>query len=472
MLQRKAWILWVGMLLIASEVSLLALQAPAKTDSVTIGNIYLNGNKKTLRSIILRELDFEEGETVSKADFERALVLDQQKLMNTRLFVTAEIVPLYMSDTDVEVLINMQERWYVFPVPIFRLADRNFTEWWVNQKRDFSRVNFGAQLYHMNLTGRNDRLSAKLQFGFTKQYALDYSVPYINKNQKLGMSFGISFATNKAVSYASNGHRLEFYDGEDVLRRTFSTGTAFTYRPSFYTKHTWNIGYSRISVADTVIDLNPNYLGNDQTLQEAFLLGYNFTIDKRDFVSYPLKGSVFRFDADQYGLGVFNDMNMLVTRISFAKFLDLGDKFYLANRADLYKNFGETIPYVRRAGFGYNPDFIRGYEKYVVESDFLLSHRTSFKYQVIEGVTNLNKRSIIPQFKTLPYAFYLKTFMDLGYSGDPLDNNENNFYNNKLIASFGLGLDIVTYYDFVMRLEFSVTEEGNTGFYFNFRSAL
>lgn len=464
--------MWVGLLLIVSEAGLLAQQTPAKSDSVTIGSIYLNGNKKTRRSIILRELDFEEGQTISRIDFERSLELDQQKLMNTRLFVTAEIIPLYISDTNVEILIDMQERWYIFPVPIFRLADRNFTEWWVNQNRDFSRVNFGGQLYHMNTTGRNDRLSAKLQFGFTKQYALSYSLPYINKNQQLGMSFGISFSNNKAVSYASNSHRLEFTESEDVLRRNFSTGTSFTYRPSFYSRHTWNIGYYRVSIADTVAQLNPDYLGNGQTLQEAFHIGYNFTVDKRDFVSYPLTGSVLRIDANQYGLGVFNDVNMLVSRVTFAKYLELGDKFYLANRVDLYKNFGETIPYFRRAGFGYNPDFIRGYERYVVESDFLLSHRTSFKYEVAKGETTLNKKSIFPQFRTLPYAFYIKAFMDLGYSGDPLSSNENNFYNNQLIASFGLGVDIVTYYDFVMRLEFSVTEEGNSGFFVNFRSAL
>ena len=79
---------------------------------------------------------------------------------------------------------------------------------------------------------------------------------------------------------------------------------------------------------------------------------------------------------------------------------------------------------------------------------------------------------MIDQFRTLPYAFYLKLFMDTGYAGDTLAANTNNFYNNKWIGSVGLGLDVVTYYDFVIRLEYSINREGHTGFFVNFRSAL
>lgn len=443
-----------------------------QTKNVTIGNIYIAGNERTREEIVLRELDIVKGDTLSKEDLLKKLELDRQKLINTRLFVTVEVVPLLLNDAQADILIRLQERWYIFPVPVFKLADRNFTEWWVNQKRDFSRVNWGAQLYHMNLTGRNDRLSARLQFGFTKQIALQYSLPYIDKNQKLGISIGTSYATNKTVGVSTNGHRQEFYGSESDVRKTFSSNVSLVYRPSFYTRHSFGLGYQQTTIQDSVAIINPNFLGNGQTKQQYLGLNYVFTLDKRDFIAYPLTGSYFRMVGSQFGLGLFDDINMLSTRGTYSKFFDLGKNFYQANRFEVFKNWSNNIPYSKRRGFGYRPDFIRGYERYVVETDFLISYRTSVKWKFLEGVTKLNERSVIPQFRTIPYAFYLNAFMDVGYAGEPLLNTENNFWNNEMIGSIGVGLDIVTYYDFVMRLEYSINREGNTGFYFNFRSAL
>jgi len=459
-------------------LGIYALQAQNPQDiandaiSVKIGNIYITGNERTRTEIILRELNFTQGDVFKKTDLLEEIELDRQKLMNTRLFISVDIVPLIISDQEADILIRLQERWYIFPVPIFRLADRNFTEWWVNQKRDFSRVNWGAELFHMNLTGRNDRLSARLQFGFTQQYALKYSLPYINKSQKLGISIGANYATNKTIGITSDGHRQVFQQDPNVLRKVFNSGFAVVYRPSFYDVHTFDFGYTQVAVQDTVALSNPNYLGQGLTKQQYFRLSYVFTHDRRDFISYPLKGSYLRFTANQFGLGIFDDINMLTTRATYGKYFDLGNDFFQANRVEVFKNWGEQIPYIRRSGFGYSPDFIRGYERYVVETDFLISYRTALKWEFLEGVKKLDERSIIPQFRTLPYAFYLKVFMDLGYAGSPLLNTENNFWNNNVIGSLGVGLDVVTYYDFVMRIEYSINREGDTGFYFNFRRAL
>lgn len=439
---------------------------------VTIGKIYITGNNKTRLEIIQRELDFEEGQKLKLLDFAEKVVLDQQKLTNTRLFVTVDVIPLFMSEKEVDVLIRLQERWYIFPLPIFKLADRNFTEWWVNQNRDFSRVNYGAQLIHTNLTGRNDRFRFRAQFGFAKQFSASYSLPYINSKQTLGVGFSSSFTTNKTVSVTSSGHRQLFIESEDAIRKSFNTSATLSYRPSFYTRHNFNLGYSRSSIADTIRTINPEYHRNNQNIQKYFRFTYTFSVDKRDYIAYPLKGSVFRIQLSQIGLGIFNDLNMFSSRVAYAKYIDLKGNFYWANRSELYNNFSNNIPYLNRTGFGYRPDFIRGYERFVVESDMLFSHRSSLRFKVLEGVQELSRRSLINQFRTLPYAFYLKVFVDAGYTGNPLNSTDNNFFNNEWIGSAGIGIDIVTYYDFVFRLEYSINREGNTGLFFNFRSAL
>ena len=87
-------------------------------------------------------------------------------------------------------------------------------------------------------------------------------------------------------------------------------------------------------------------------------------------------------------------------------------------------------------------------------------------------ISELSRRSLIDQFRTMPYAFYFKAFVDMGYAGDPISSTTNNYFNKELMYSAGLGLDIVTYYDFVVRFEFSVNRQKQTGFFVNFRSAL
>ena len=287
---------------------------------VQIGNIYLLGNKKTQDEIILRELDFAQGDKLTIAKLSEKLQLDQQKITNTRLFVTVELVPLFLDNNQVEILIRVQERWYIFPIPIFKLADRNFTEWWVNQNRDFSRVNYGAQVNHTNLTGRNDRFRVRTQFGFAKSFNVRYSLPYFNKEQTLGVSFSSTYTTTKTLSYGSSSHIQDFLQSDDVLRRTFSLGLGMTYRPSFFTRHGFSIGFSRQRISPEINDLSINYFANNEEIQKFVLFSYSFTVDKRDYVAYPLTGSFFQVQVNQVGIGLFNDLNMFTSRFTYSRF--------------------------------------------------------------------------------------------------------------------------------------------------------
>ena len=142
--------------------------APALTnspDSVKVNNIFIIGNVKTKKSVILRELDFTTNFYYDWNTLLEILSADQKKIYNLRLFTSVEITPLITGDNEVEVLVTVKERWYILPQIIFELADRNFSEWWTNQNRDFSRVNYGLRLSHSNVGGRNDKLKFAGQLG-------------------------------------------------------------------------------------------------------------------------------------------------------------------------------------------------------------------------------------------------------------------------------------------------------------------
>jgi outer membrane protein assembly factor BamA len=161
---------------------------PPTPERVKVNNIFIIGNVKTQKNIILRELDFTTDFYYDWEVFLDIIKSDQQKIYNLRLFTEVEVTPLFTGGEEVEILISVKERWYVVPSFIFQLADRNFSEWWTNQGRDFSRVNYGLKINHNNVAGRNEKLKFSGQLGFTNGLDLVYTKPYIDKKQKQGLA--------------------------------------------------------------------------------------------------------------------------------------------------------------------------------------------------------------------------------------------------------------------------------------------
>ena len=105
---------------------------------LSINRVLIIGNKVTRESIISRELSLKPGDTVSTKRIDKILILDQRKIYNLRLFNTVTIQWLELSANQVDLLVEVNERWYTFPVPIFELSDRNFNEWWQNYNHDLT----------------------------------------------------------------------------------------------------------------------------------------------------------------------------------------------------------------------------------------------------------------------------------------------------------------------------------------------
>jgi hypothetical protein len=107
-----------------------------------VNRIFIVGNRITKDQIILRELTLKPDDIVYSTELPIILDLDKKKLINTRLFNTVEIRMLEFQQDQLDLLIDVDERWYTFPSPIFELSDRNFNEWWQNYNHDLNRVNY------------------------------------------------------------------------------------------------------------------------------------------------------------------------------------------------------------------------------------------------------------------------------------------------------------------------------------------
>lgn len=438
------------------------------TREVLIDNIFIIGNKVTKSKIILRELDVAIGKTYAYNELQELLLVDKNKIQNLRLFNSVEITILDLSQTKVDIVIQVKERWYTFPAPIFDLVDRNFNDWWQNRDGDLGRTNFGVKLFRNNFRGRNEQLRLTVQFGFTRNFSLVYKIPYIDRSQRHGLSFLFDYAENNNIAFQTEDHIQSFYDAEELLRTEQTYGVGYSFRNSFYTFHRVNLSFNYNTVTDTVTTLNPEYYKNGATSQRYFTLHYAFTYDKRDFNPYPLKGKRLDFDIFKRGLGLFDDLNQWDVNLSLSQYHKLGKKFFLANYSSVSINLPSEQPYANFNALGFRKDLVRGYELFLIEGPRYALNRTTLKKRIL---STKKRVGLIPieQFREIPLDIYLKTYLDMGY----VHNYDNYTISNRLADRYlfgtGLGLDFVTYYDTVIRLEYSINRENEAGLFFHLK---
>lgn len=439
---------------------------------VQINLIHITGNKRTRESIILRELRLREGNVISKSDLAYVITKDQQKLFNLHLFNTVSINVVNVDSVLVDLHVDLNERWYSFPIPRFQLSDRNFNEWWQNYNHDWRRVNYGLKLYQYNLWGRNHTLLLKTQFGFRHDFQLTYKIPYINRKQKEGLILEMDYVDGKSVPDSTVGHKLHFIKSRNVIRTTRSVGVTYTYRKNFYLQHRIKYEYLFSNIADTLAILNPNYFGEGETRHQQYdALTYEISADRSDVVAYPLKGYAFIAGIQQAGIALQHDLQKTSAYLRFSGYVDLGRKFYLSNLSYVFwSNPSSNLPYFNYSTMGYDKIFVRGYEIYAIEGPRYYLNKTTLKKKLFSRSWHLNNWSL-KQFNYLPIAVYVKTYADVGYVDNYTAYEKacvNTLLADKLLKGAGFGFDVVTGYDLAVRFEYTFTPLTH-GFFLNFK---
>jgi len=218
-------------------------------------------------------------------------------------------------------------------------------------------------------------------------------------------------------------------------------------------------------VEDSIVIRNPNYFGDDERRMKTLGLGYAFKDDHRDNKSYPLKGYFLKASLQHYGFGLLSDKSFTKIETEVKKFAEIGGNFYWASSIKGKFSFQDVQPYYFQNMLGYS-DFVRGYEYYVVDGKYSFLMKSNIKYKIASSKKTILPLLRNPGISNSHYAFYLNAFADFGYVGD--DYFVNNSLANKSMIGYGVGLDFVTYYDKVVRLEFSTNKLNEFGFYLHF----
>ncbi len=454
----------------------VAINASAQSvDYFLVSDIIVKGNKHTKSNVIFNELDFSIGDTIYTSELPRRKRENEKRLLGTALFtgVALNISNWNIEDGTTNIVLTLQENWFIYPSLIFELADRNFNVWWTDQNRDFSRVNYGLSVDHINVTGRKDKLKLKIQHGYTRKYELKYNYPYIS--QTWGAFGEIFFANQKEIGYATFDNKTVFekLNDERILLKRFRTGLGANYRPDVYQFHDFKLEYHQNSVDDVIAeDVAPDYFLNGETSQRYFALKYDFSYDKRIFNLYPEGGFMFFGNITKEGLGIFDDFNNLSITAGIEKFFQLGERWIWGGRIKAKTNLTRnTVAFANNTGLGYDKDIIRGYELYVVDGTDWAVAKTSFRFRLYKKNVNWGKYMFLQQFKKMNLRLFLRANLDFGFVNEPTYKDTNTL-NNRFLVGYGPAVDMLLYHTFIMSFEYSFNHLGEGGLFlsssFNF----
>ena len=436
-------------------------------DDVTVASLTFEGNRITREHILLREMTVKEGQTIPKAQLAYHLNRSKGNVWNLQLFNFVEIDTCWFSSTEIDIVVRVTERWYVWPIPFVEFADRNLSEWWETKRWD--RLDYGTLVKWSNFRGRREELTLHLRFGYNNQYELRYEIPYLDKAQKWGIEFQGGYRQGHEVAYSTLNNKRVFYKNTDRYIRKESFGAITPrWRPNLYNVHKLEIGFSHFWIVDSVATLQPDFFGAGENVANYFSLEYEVERDVTDYTLYPLKGYRIEVRLRKDGLRILDSpIDIWSLEMEFAKYWQLHKRWYFAHAQKIKVSSTNQQAYVLQKGLGYERDFVRGYEHYVVDGQHYGLLKTSLKWAILpfrKVKLNFLKSD---KFNTLPLAIYASANFDLGYVVD-YQFSQGNPLAGTLLFGGGAGIDLVTFYDITWRAEYSINRKQEHGFFLHF----
>jgi len=424
-----------------------ALNFPQSTDSLFNSELYpfivdsikLSGNKTTENFIILRELNFSIGDTLTQQNS----IYNRERVYSLGIFNQVYFVPTIV-DAKKILTIVLEEGWYIYPIPVIQAKEN-----------DLNKLSYGMYLKIKNFRGRNEDLTAGFALGYDPTFYLSYYNPNIIGKENLFINSSISYSdvTNKSPT-AENLYGNSF--SQNVIGAHLSIGKRFGLFNRLYI----NGGYSYIETPFYIPGINAS---NDR-IDNLVSLGIGFEHDTRDLKQFPKNGIYSSLIYSLRGLG-FDNINYSIAWIDFREYRKIFDGLVGKWRVASRFTFGDDVPYYDYSIIG-NDEKIRGhyFEKFEGDDYFIAS--AEIYYPIIEELNvDLTFIPIIPdQLLSYRIGFYAQIFAETGfakYREDPISINRFN-------SGYGAGLTFLLLPYSIIRLEVAFNEQFNSQFIIDF----
>ena len=430
-----------------------------------VSKINVTGNKVTKMSTINRELLFHEGDTI--CSFE-TIKQSRENLLNTSLFNFVDFD--WLDDTDVAngkiLTINVVERWYLWPIPYLAYADRNLRSWY--EADNITRLSYGFDLVYSNLWGLKHELDLTIIGGYNQNYGLTYDIPYLTKRQRLGVKTSTGYTRDREVACITKDDKVLYFKGEDeYAHESFYAYLMPYYRFGYRNKLFLQCRYDNRLFNDSIQSLNKDFGNAKGTRFQYLTLTAIFKNDYRDDHNYPLDGHYLELELTKIGLGLFDySPDVFYGKFTADWYTPISGRFYWASNVTAKMSDRKTAPYFLSQGFGYRNDYVRAFDLYVVDALNYAICKNNLKFEILRPVTKHLPFIKNERFGKIHLAFYANLFFDFAYTWDVIiPEGFTTKIANQWIYGTGIGIDFVTYYDKVLRLEYGVNGLGETGFF-------
>lgn len=403
-------------------------------DSVKIGSITVLGNEKTKDYIITRELEFTSGDVISIEELNQA----RFRIFNLNLFNNVEF---YFDEKEDSYDLNIfvYERWYIFPIPIFFINER-----------DWDKLSYGLGVSHSNFRGRAEQVWASGWLGYNPGFSVNYYNRWFAGEKRLYTQFSM-------FSQRINTKSFQFL-GEDEKHSWTSLLLGRRFGLHWYVNTT--VGVNFIGATDRDM-LWQSSSPTDKIATWQFLIRH----DTRDLWEYPKNGAHRRISFIHNRL-LNGGSNYNLWSADFREYRSFkGITFAGRVAASLTQN---QLPVYRRLYFGYR-ERIRGYFDGVAEGDNRFIASAEVRVPVIrEKLIPLSSDSWYYSFiQFIKFGLYVTAFYDTGTIWD----QDENFSDANFLKGKGIGLNVILPYSVVLRFERAYNEEGIGENIFDFQIA-
>ncbi|MCS6989790.1 MAG: hypothetical protein NZM06_09780 [Chloroherpetonaceae bacterium] len=448
-----------------------------------VDTILIVGNGHTKPFVIRQEFPFQEGDTLTLQN----LTIAQQLTYNLQLFNLVNVsakrfapfspVKIVSSDTILTwvyevgqskadelgrpytlVFVEVYERWFIFPQPIFDLRGVSLTQWF--KKPTIANVNAGIAVFHTNLTGYKDRLTLSFGAGFDPFFRLSYFTPYLWSETRLGLGMSLLWRDLNNLALDGRVGKVARY-----VQRTFSASISASERLSTFDFVSGSVGYTSLRVSQDVKQTYPSATVSPDGVDVFPTFSVAYAHSRLDFNQCATDGIYFSIRLVKVGLpNRSNRIDITRGQLDFRVYRkilgDLSLGFY--NLSVLALN--APVPNHQRIFFGYDI-LLRGYTDRILEGDNLQLNSIELRYPAIP--LRAAKLDFIPfeRFQIFQYGLFVTAFLDAGNVWhNPrsqvfgLRQTHYDFRKNKY--GYGFGLVFVGGYEATARLDFAFNQQG------------
>lgn len=441
-----------------------------------ISDISVSGNKHTKLPVILRELPFSVGSYTNKEGLEKKIEKAYENLNNISLFNYINIS--YIVDTTFNIKdahpcsinIELEERWYYWPLVNLKLEDRNLNSW--IKEMDFNRITLGVGAKIDNLWGLGHDVVVNGTFGFEKGIKFSYNNIVLDRMGRhfLGLSFHALFnRTANAISIENKPVYIK--SSNDFMEERVGGNITYTFRPEVRIRHSFSLGYNYTKVNDSVLLTNKDYWGSNKNIIGKYNLGYSYAFEQRNYIVYPTEGYYIGVDGTAEAS---DDFDILYGKVSanVQYYHKIGKRWFWGSDLKLSASTKNKKAYIYDRAIGYAGANISGYDLYVADGQHYGILSNNIRFLVLpKKIITINWLNWLSKFNKIHFTVYGRTGFDMGYVYHNHPGPFNNLSNSFLYGA-NIGVDIVTYYNIVLNFSYAINKEGAGGFTIGLKSPL